>query len=408
MGDQWFCVTRAANVALRAVVGQGTEALKVIVCEYLEHKDSRIRRQAFSLARRYISLADSGFRCRLLKALSDVDADIRLDCMQDVTRAANDADNGFRPAVLGMLSDKSVFVRFAAVAATVRLSGTKDEQAAAAIKKRLQDREMSVRIQAMKGLQALGMLKHPDIYPAVVSRLDDVCRGVAHAAAAFLLGSRWWSSQCYCDICFNDESENGGQACNSVDSMNKDLGNFIEFYDGRYIHQHINDDNIKLVPSVNPHHLQHIDSATLEALRKALSDGSDITRDLIQRGFWEAQHLPDSCRLVAVDMRAVDRSLLHKDWDPTALGHALVQARDLFEVCHASATAGSEDDWEMTPHELREIMNAGMADEEDLEEEELEIDEALDEESGEEEMPDFDSDEIAFDMEDEEGSSDAL
>lgn len=126
MGDQWYCVTSAANEALRAVVKQGTAALKVVVREYLEHKDSRIRRVAFALAEEHIGLADSTFRCCLLKALSDVDADIRLDCIQAVTREASDADKNFRPTVLGMLSDKSVFVRFAAIAATARLCGNQE------------------------------------------------------------------------------------------------------------------------------------------------------------------------------------------------------------------------------------------------------------------------------------------
>merc|ERR1712183_231237 len=103
------------------------------------------------------------------------------------------------------------------------------------------------------------MLKDPDIYPAVVSRLDDECRGGGHAAAAFL-GAEWWPSHCHCDFCY-DESESEGQACGSVKSMESDFGSFMEYYEGRYIHQHIDNGKIQLVPSVNPRHLIYVDSA---------------------------------------------------------------------------------------------------------------------------------------------------
>ena len=99
---------------------------------------------------------------------------------------------------------------------------------------------------------------------------------------------------------------------------------------------------------------------------------------------------------------------MRKDSEPAPLGRALVQARDLFEVCHANATAGSTDNWEMSPHDLREIMQGRFFDEEGAETEELEMDEVLDTESGEEEM--LDEDDIYFGMdfdeEEEAGSSD--
>ena len=388
LGDQWACVISAADTAVRAVAARGTEALKVVVREFLEHQDCRVRQRAFSLARQYIGLADSDIRSCWLRALIDADADVRLGCIQAVTRAVNDAEPRFRRAVLGMLSDKSVFVRFAAVAATVRICDRQDQEAAVAIKQRLQDRESAVRIQAIKGLCVLEMLKHPDTYPAILSRLDDECLGVRHAAASFL-GAKWWPSPCMCDFCCDDVFESEEQTSNKVEGMQGDLRTFMEYYEGRHIHNEIDDATIQLVPKANFEHLMFVDTESLEALRKAVDDGSDVPRDLIQRGFWDARRLPDFRRLVAVDMRAVDRSILCKNWEPATLGHALVQARDLFRVCHASDATSSQNNWDISPLELRELAGEVVG-QEKFEEEDLEVVEILAEELGEEEMPDED------------------
>ncbi|CAE7809127.1 unnamed protein product [Symbiodinium sp. CCMP2592] len=403
-GDQWHCAISAANRALHAVAAQGTATLKVVVLEFLEHKDCGVRRQAFSLARQYIGLADSGVQSYLLKALSGADADLRLDCVQAVTLAAGgtkDTDRlslkfrqTCRSAVLGMLSDTSVFVRFAAITATVRLSERKDQEAATAIKRRLRDRQPCLRIQAIKGLQALDMLKHPDTYPAVLSRLDDECLDVRHAAAAFV-AAQWWPPPCMCSFC---DSEIECQLGN--DTMEADLHEFMKYYEGRYIHQEIDRATVQLVPVVNPNYLMFVDSACLEALRKA-QDGSDISRDLIQKGFWDAEQLPDSCLLLAVDIRAIHRSLL-QNWAPDTLGPALVKARDLFEACRGSATASATDDFDMKPSRLRELLaDNPLGLQEELEEEELVFDDV--EESGEEETADFDDMDMDVGLEDEMG-----
>ena len=67
LGDQWACVIHAAEKALGTLAAQDTTMLSMVVREFLDHKSSRVRQQAFSLAKQYIGSADPGIRSYLLK-----------------------------------------------------------------------------------------------------------------------------------------------------------------------------------------------------------------------------------------------------------------------------------------------------------------------------------------------------